>query len=589
MYTKSMPNPPECQPIADAIASLSAQEENQLAALPGLSGVAKWKAMETLGTIRQQIAQQQALLADCIKSHPAGLTTQVSVTDLTGNSGPNRIARMWQLTAAGQAVKQTATVQNGAATFAMLAGSRQSFGITIEETDHPAVNGPDFRSGPLPATADPNAIDPASHIEIVILDSIVITADTLKQAAPPLPLQLSFPVGPAVTAGITVSDLQFTVNDGEISLTATGTATAAGTNSPFTFSNTFHLVPSFGMAPSGLVEILSGVPPSLTVSGLMGTVVHALAPLVASSLSDQAIKPLASLLNRTIGDLVASALGLPSIPFGSVLSIRQLTVGANGITVVPALGAFGATLSAFEPSAPSGTANVATLDIKPSSLSTSDPAATAQGRITLDAAAPAGGLTVVLSCDRSDLIKLDPASVLIAAGGNSAVFTASVVPQPIMPAAMVDATVSASLGTKTVTARLSIKPQPPATTPPLLSYRLFSSALNLTALGIPSGGPFSLGIDQIYLGGYPVRNEPVQGAVDLGGPAPSGGTTVVVTFLDALTGQAAIIPQTISVPAGARTATFTFTIPQTYTPSTLVVLVRVEPYALGKYVEVPVY
>jgi hypothetical protein len=583
-----MPNPPECQPIADAIASLSAQEENQLAALPGLSGVAKWKAMEALGTVRQQIAQQQALLADCIKSHPAGLTTQVSITDLTGNSGPNRIARMWQLTAAGQAVKHTATVQNGAATFAMPAGSRQSFGITIEETDHPAVNGPDFRSGPLPATVDPNAIDPASHIEIVILDSIVITADTLKQAAPPLPLQLSFPVGPAVTVGIIVSDLQFTVNDGEISLTATGTATAAGTNSPFTFSNTFHLVPSFGMAPSGLVEILSGVPPSLTVSGLMGTVVHALAPLVASSLSDQAIKPVASLLNRTIGDLVASELGLPSTPFGSVLSIRQLTVGANGITVVPALGAFGATLSAFEPSAPSGTANVATLDIQPSSLSTSGPAATAQGRITLDAAAPAGGLTVVLSCDRSDLIKLDPASVLIAAGGNSAVFTASVVPQPIMPAAMVDATVSASLGTKTVTARLSIKPQPPATTPPHPGYKL-ASVPNLTALGIPGGGPASLGIDQIYLGSYPVRNELVQCAVDLESPAPSGGTTVVLKFLDISWGVEVMTPQTVYVPAGGGTANFTFIIHEIYTSSAIVLLARVEPNALGKYVVVPVY
>src|SRR5215472_6929694 len=227
-YTRSMPNPPECQPIADAIASLSAQEANQLAGLPGLSGIDKWKAMEALGTVRQQIAQQQALLADCIKSHPAGLTTQVSVTDLTGNSGPKRIARMWQLTAAGQAPRQTATVQDGMATFAMLAGSRQSFGITIEETDHPAVNGPDFRSGPLPASADANAMDPTSQIEIVILDSILITADTLKQGAPPLPLQLSFPVGTALTVGITVSDLQFTVNNGEISLTAIGTASAAG-------------------------------------------------------------------------------------------------------------------------------------------------------------------------------------------------------------------------------------------------------------------------------------------------------------------------------------------------------------------------
>ena len=77
--------------------------------------------------------------------------------------------------------------------------------------------------------------------------------------------------------------------------------------------------------------------------------------------------------------------------------------------------------------------------------------------------------------------------------------------------------------------------------------------------------------------------------VDLDSIAPSGGTTVVVTFLDPLTGQPAIIPQTISVPAGVgTTGTFTFTIPQTYTPSTVVILARVEPYSLGKYVVAPI-
>ena len=239
---------------------------------------------------------------------------------------------------------------------------------------------------------------------------------------------------------------------------------------------------------------------AIVVSGLMGTVVNAVAPLLASSLADQAIKPLATLLNRAIGDLVASALGLPSIPSGSVLSIRQLTADGNGVTVVPALGAFGATLSAFEPSAPSSTANLTGIVIQPSSISTSDPGATALGRITLDAASPESGLTVVLSCNRSDLIKLDPAPLPLAAGANSAVFTASVVPQPIMPATIVDATVSASLGTQTVTAPLSIKPQPPATTPPpsVITSTVWNNLFNDVA--VLSGGPPVGGIDHITFG-----------------------------------------------------------------------------------------
>ena len=53
-----MPNSPECQPIADAMAALVAQEQARLAALAALDGVAKWQAMLDLGTIRQQIAEQ---------------------------------------------------------------------------------------------------------------------------------------------------------------------------------------------------------------------------------------------------------------------------------------------------------------------------------------------------------------------------------------------------------------------------------------------------------------------------------------------------------------------------------------------------
>jgi len=110
-----MPTPPECQPIADALANLSAQEQAQRDLIQTLTGIDKWKAIEALGTIRQNISEQQLLLAQCIKDHAADFSTQVVVYDVSGTGGPNRIARLWQLTSAGQAVKQTTTVQAGTA------------------------------------------------------------------------------------------------------------------------------------------------------------------------------------------------------------------------------------------------------------------------------------------------------------------------------------------------------------------------------------------------------------------------------------------------------------------------------------------
>ena len=267
-----MPNSPECQPIDDAISNLSTQEQNARNALPALTGIDKWKKMQELGTLRQQIAEQQALLADCEKQHAADLATKVVITDLPGNSGPNRIARTWQLTSDGQVVKQTVTVQDGVANLlGILGGARQSFGITIEETDHPTVNGPDFRSGPLPVAVSPNSPDPVARIEIVILDPILITADAITQAAPALPISLSFPAAPVGTLTFSITDLRMVVGSGTVSLFASGTASGAPfpfpTTSPFTLSNTLHIAPAFSMAPSTVVEALAGTVPGLVHAG----------------------------------------------------------------------------------------------------------------------------------------------------------------------------------------------------------------------------------------------------------------------------------------------------------------------------------
>jgi hypothetical protein len=466
-----MPVPPECQPIADAIANLTAQEQTQLGALPGLVGIDKWKGMEQLGVLRQQIADQQASLNQCLKDHAADLTTQIVVFDLPGNSGPNRIARLWQL-ASGQVVKQTATVQAGEVTLLGVLGStRQSFGITIEETDHPTVNGPDFRSGPLPA--GPNvgdAPDPATRIEIVILDPIVITSDSLSAAAPPLPIQLSFPAGGVGSVSITVNMLQILMRNGAVSLSASGTASLGGgfplfSTTPFTFTNTLHVAPTFNMSPSVVVEALAGTIPVLSMPGLVGTVLGTIAPLLSSSLLDRAVQPLVSLLNNLIINRVTTNLGLPALPSGAVLSVRELSADNDSITLTPVLGAFGTVLSGFQPSPLPPVRGLFALSVQPASISTSDPAqGTAQGQVTLDGPAPAGGVTIQLTSDRTDVLAIDPSSLPIGEGASSGTFTVSAIGQPLMATTHVDATIRASFGAQTLTSPISVKPEPPATT-----------------------------------------------------------------------------------------------------------------------------
>jgi hypothetical protein len=503
-----MPHPPECQSIVDLLANLRAQETAKLALIQTLTGVNKWKALQELGTLRTQIAEQEVFLADCDKQHAADLTTQINVIDLSGTSGDQRIARLWQLTADGQAVKQTATVQDGFATFlGVLGTARQSFGITIEGTDNATVNGPDFRSGPLPmvVTVSGDAEDPAKRIEIVILDPMVVSGDSLTHAAPPLPIQLSFPTGLVGTIDVAVNTLQFVINKGDVSLSASGTATGAGTTSTFTFSNSFHIVPSFSMAPSVLLEILSGVPPTLSIPGLIGTVVSTIAPLISERLVTLAVQPVAALLNQLIATQVASSLGLPSLPSGSVLAIRVLAADDATLTVTPVLGAFGTILSDFQPSTLSVVSHLAGLQIQPTSIGTSNPAnRVAQGQITLDGPAPAGGVTVQLASDRPDVASITPAAVSIDEGAMTGVFTVTGITQLLMSTTNVDVTVTASLAGQTLTAPLSVRPESPATDATASAATPYSVAVT----GVPS----VVSLDLFTVPPLP-RAQPIRGRV----------------------------------------------------------------------------
>lgn len=457
-----MPNAPECQPIADAISALQEQEQAQLAKIAGLAGADKWNALQVLGGIRQQISQQQASLDQCNQQHAADLTINVDVTDVPGNSGANRIGRVWQLASGQQTAQQTATIQKGAVTFpGVLGPARQSFGVTIEGTDDPGVNGPDFRSGPLPPAPTPPAEDPVSQVEIVVLSPFDITPDLLAQAAPPLPIQ-----GQSGTISFSVTTLQFTVANGAIGLTAGGNASGLGVNSTFTFQSTVQIAPSFSMSPSKILDITPSTSPKLSMPGFVGSLLQTFAPTVSNIVDTTVLPQLGLILNNFIAKQVASSLGLSVLPSGAVLSIRQLQADAKGLSVTPVLGAFGTVLSEFQPAAITPAPKLIGLTVQPASISTADPTnQTAQGIVTLDSPAPANGASVQVSVDRFNFVAISPILVLIPGGKTSATFVAHGILQPFASSATVDATITASLGSQSLTTQLAVHPQTPDTPP----------------------------------------------------------------------------------------------------------------------------
>lgn len=165
-----------------------------------------------------------------------------------------------------------------------------------------------------------------------------------------------------------------------------------------------------------------------------------------------------------------------------------------------------------------GTPELTGLSLDPASVTGSK---TATGTVVLDRPAPAGGALVSLSSSNPAMASV-PASVTVAAGASSAVFT--VTTSSVASTRTVD--ISASRRGVTKTAALTV--QPPAV-----------SALTLTP-GTFAGGCGSS-----------------TGKVTLTAKAPAGGIVVLLTS----TNPVAVVPASVTVPAGSGSATFPITAP----------------------------
>lgn len=145
---------------------------------------------------------------------------------------------------------------------------------------------------------------------------------------------------------------------------------------------------------------------------------------------------------------------------------------------------------------------------------------TSSGRVTLSAAAPTGGANVTLRS--TDPTATVPGSVTVPAGGTTGDFTVTGV----------------AVGTSRIEA----------------TYNNATQGTILTVTGAPQQ---NVSLASLTLAsGTIVGGNSVQGTVILATPSPAGGATVMLSSSDQ---GVAAVPGSVSVPAGAGSATFTVT------------------------------
>lgn len=171
------------------------------------------------------------------------------------------------------------------------------------------------------------------------------------------------------------------------------------------------------------------------------------------------------------------------------------------------------------PGSSTAAVSLSSLAVNPASVAGGN---SSTGTVTLSGPAPASGAQVALSSSNTTAARV-PASVTVAAGATSATFTAST----SVVSASTAVTISAAYAGTSKTASLTVQPAaPPAVT-------LSSLSLNPTSV---VGGNSSTG------------------TVTLSGPAPTGGAQIALSSSNT---SVARVPASVSVAAGATSATFT--------------------------------
>jgi hypothetical protein len=284
----------------------------------------------------------------------------------------------------------------------------------------------------------------------------------------------------------------------------------------------------------------SSTPQALTVEPASVTGLRVAPASVIGGTSDTGTVTL-SAIAPTGGLTVSLESGDPSVMVPTTVIVPDgSTTGTFPITTTPVGQITPVTLSASEdpsfPQTPAGATQTASLTVTPPTVTalTLTPSAVfggndSTGTITLSDPAPADGLTVNVQSSNTASATV-PATVTVAAGQTTATF-------PITTAA-VAATVTISASTDA-------------------SFPTSPVGATQTALLTVSTVGFTLSVNPstVSLG------TPATGTITLSGPAPTGGLTMYLEAYNPIAGEStpASVPSSVTVAAGATTATFPVT------------------------------
>ena len=338
---------------------------------------------------------------------------------------------------------------------------------------------------------------------------------------------------PAPSGGSTVglsSNSTFAIVPSSVSVPAGATSATftVNTNNGFVLSNTAVVITAtlgnstvqgnMTITPGIAVTAISLKPNSVTGgSSSTGTVTIA-SPAPSGG---NAVK-LSTSINPSCNLPVSFPTDPVTVPAGSTsASFTVNTTNATTSCTAPIFAqSGGASVSAnFTVKAGSSSPAVSSLTLNPASVTGGN---SSTGTVTFSASAPSGGTVVTLSSGNSSTATV-PSSVTVGAGSTSASFTLST--QPVT--STTSAVITATLGSSSKQATLTISPPAPAT-----AVSLSSLTLNPTTV---RGGDSS------------------QGTVILSGAAPSGGVVVTLATSDS---AMAMVPASVTVPAGQSSASF---------------------------------
>jgi hypothetical protein len=348
--------PAACQPLADELATLQAQDQSLAALAETLVGPAAWQTLAELGRVRAQEAAKRRELDICVAANTAALAGNLTVIDVRPSPPPEiRNVVLWDVDHPDRAVP--ANMTGPMFGFQVPGALPENKAVTVQSVaprGAPVGPGFDFRTGPLPANRK------NLPIEIMLLPDVTFDEATINTWAS----TVQFPVQPmsaGVGGTVNVGPTTFTVSLENGSFVVTVHTVLAGTGggmplisaSPHPVSAALPVTVLPDMNPVGdpaaPVMVKVGDPTSIQDAGMFGGVAAALVPLVFGSIRSQFEHQIAAWLNGQLPTVVAAAFALESLPAGCTVAVRSTDVSPAGMTVSAVVGNLGTALSTFTP------------------------------------------------------------------------------------------------------------------------------------------------------------------------------------------------------------------------------------------------